>query len=69
MALQGGYHLKYHYFPITVIIKYKKQHQILLSLTKKKAISQTSGIFLDKIVNFTDEIVVQCDVQTVKLLL
>ena len=34
----GGtrYHLKFHYQPINVTIEYNKQHQILLSLNKKK---------------------------------
>ena len=37
------YHLNYHYLPIKVTIKYKKQHQILLSLSKME--SNKSGIY------------------------
>ena len=47
------YHLKYHYLPIIVTIKYKKVRHI-------------PGVFLNKVVNFTHEPVVECDVPVVK---
>ena len=51
-----------------ITVGYKKYHQILLSLSKKK--NNNSDIyqeyFLDKAINFANESVVKCDVPVVK---
>ena len=61
------YQLKYHHLPIKATIKYKKQHQTLLRLSKNE--NNKSRIYHEdkvKVINFNNETVVQCDVSVVK---
>lgn len=49
------HYLKYHYPPIKVTVKYKKQYQIFLSDSKNENKPDITEVFSDKIISFTNQ--------------